>query len=184
LLAKAESTGNLPAAAKTVYSDATSTLAQSASTEPLPWYEEVRQLREINQEQYRMIRWLEEQSLLWESVAEARADLIRNLRAALGLDPDADEEGSSCEWRQSIRHVKHRAGAPFLLSRECRRLCFENLRTYSSRLIEGWSIDLLSGRSRGVSAIRASDCWSLLITPCLMRSDQRRGGGRRAARIP
>jgi DNA-binding PadR family transcriptional regulator len=68
------------------------TLVQSASTEPLPGREEVRRLREANQEQYRMIRQLEGQSLLWESVAETRAELIRNLRAALGLDPDVNDE--------------------------------------------------------------------------------------------
>jgi hypothetical protein len=64
-----------------------STLAQPASTEPSPCNERVRQLREINHEQHRMIRRLEGQSLLWESVAETRADVIRNLRATLGLDP-------------------------------------------------------------------------------------------------
>ena len=42
--------------------------------------------------QHRMIRQLEGQSLLWESVAETRAELIRNLRAALGLDPDVNDE--------------------------------------------------------------------------------------------
>jgi hypothetical protein len=77
---------------KAVYSDAMSTLVQPASTEPMRWYEEVRRLREINHEQYRMIRQLEGQSLLWESVAETRAELIRNLRAALGLDPDVNHE--------------------------------------------------------------------------------------------
>jgi hypothetical protein len=54
--------------------------------------DEIRQLCEINQGQYRMIRRLEVQSLLWESVAETRADLIRNLRAALGVDPDVNDE--------------------------------------------------------------------------------------------
>ena len=39
-----------------VYSDTMCTLVQSASTEPPPCYEEVRQLREINQRQHRMIR--------------------------------------------------------------------------------------------------------------------------------
>ena len=57
----------------------------------MPWYEEVCQLCEINQEQHRMTRQLEDQSLLWESVAETRAELIRNLRAALGLDPDVND---------------------------------------------------------------------------------------------
>ena len=47
--------------------------------------EEVRQLRE-------MIRQLEGQSLLWESVAETRAEQIRNLRVTLGLDPDVNDE--------------------------------------------------------------------------------------------
>ena len=65
-----------------------STLAQPTSTEPLPWAEEVRQLREINHEQHRMISRLEQRSLLWESVAETRAELIRNLRVELGLDPE------------------------------------------------------------------------------------------------
>jgi hypothetical protein len=64
----------------------------TASTEPLPCCQEVRQLREINHEQHRMIRQLEGQTLLWESVAETRAELIRNLRAALGLDPDVNDE--------------------------------------------------------------------------------------------
>jgi hypothetical protein len=63
------------------------TLVQPASSEPLPCREEVCQLQ-------RMIRQLEGQSLLWESVAETRAELIRNLRVTLGLDPDAsDQEG-------------------------------------------------------------------------------------------
>ena len=42
-----------------------STLVQPAFTEPMPWYEEVRQLREINHKLYRMIRQLEDQSLFW-----------------------------------------------------------------------------------------------------------------------
>jgi hypothetical protein len=75
-----------------LYFDALSTLVEPASIEALPWYEEIRQLREINQEQYQMIRRLEGQSLLWESVAETRAELIRNLRVTLGLDPDINEE--------------------------------------------------------------------------------------------
>ena len=53
--------------------------------EALPGCEEVRQLRVI-------IRQLEGQSLLWESVAETRAELIRNLRTTLGLDPDVNDE--------------------------------------------------------------------------------------------
>jgi hypothetical protein len=39
-----------------------------------------------------MIRRLEGESLLWESVAETRAKLIRNLRVTLGLDPDRSEQ--------------------------------------------------------------------------------------------
>jgi hypothetical protein len=68
-----------------------STLVQPASTEPLPWQEEVRPLRDINQEQYDDLP-AQEQSLLWESVAETRAGLIRKLGAALGLDPDVNDE--------------------------------------------------------------------------------------------
>jgi len=61
-----------------MYSDVMSTLVQPAATEPLPCYEEVRQLR-------RMIRQ-------WESVAETLVELIRNLRTTLGLDPDVNDE--------------------------------------------------------------------------------------------
>jgi hypothetical protein len=73
-------------------SDSMSTLVQPASSEPLPCYEEVSQLREIHQEQHQMTRQLEEQSLFWESLAETRAELIRNPRAALGLDVNDEEE--------------------------------------------------------------------------------------------
>jgi hypothetical protein len=67
-----------------------STLVQSASTQPLPCYEEVRQLREVNQV-HRMIRRLEGQSLRWESVAETRMELIRNLRVTPGLDSEVND---------------------------------------------------------------------------------------------
>jgi hypothetical protein len=66
-------------------------LEQKLFTAALPRYEEVHQLREINQEQYRMIRKLEGQSLLWESVAETRAENLQPART-LGLDPDVNDE--------------------------------------------------------------------------------------------
>jgi hypothetical protein len=50
--------------------------------------EEIHQLRALNGEQYRMIRRLKDQSLLWKSLAEIRAEVIRNLRTTLGMDPE------------------------------------------------------------------------------------------------
>ena len=76
---------NLPLAAKTVYPDAMCTVLEPDTTESFTGCEEARQLRET-------IRQLEGQSLLLESVAETRAELIRNLRVTLGLNPDINEE--------------------------------------------------------------------------------------------
>jgi len=65
--------------------------APAGQRSPADLMDEIRQLDEIRESQQEMIRNLEQQSSCWEASPETRAEVIRNLRIELGLDPDMDE---------------------------------------------------------------------------------------------